>query len=111
MLSELYIRDFAIIDELRMQFDFGFNVLTGETGAGKSIILDSLSLILGGRADSSMVRAECDRAIIEAAFELTPRAQDALRRCWGSKDWRRRRRRTSCCWRENCAPTGAAFAA
>ncbi|MCA9939082.1 MAG: DNA repair protein RecN [Anaerolineales bacterium] len=85
MLSELYIRDFAIIDELRMQFDFGFNVLTGETGAGKSIILDSLSLILGGRADSSMVRAECDRAIIEAAFELTPRAQDALRPLLGEQ--------------------------
>ncbi len=78
MLSELYIRDFAIIDELRLQFSFGFNVLTGETGAGKSIILDSLGLILGERADTSMVRAGCDRALVEATFELTPALQQLL---------------------------------
>lgn len=78
MLSELYIRDFAIIDSLRIQFNFGFNVLTGETGAGKSIILDSLSLILGGRADTSMVRAGCEKSIVEATFELTPRALAVL---------------------------------
>lgn len=78
MLSELSIHDFAIIDQLQIQFDFGFNVLTGETGAGKSIILDSLTLVLGGRADSSMVRAGCDKAIIEATFELTPKLQENL---------------------------------
>ena len=48
MLAELYIREFAIIDELRISFLPGFNVLTGETGAGKSIILDAMALVLGG---------------------------------------------------------------
>jgi len=79
MLSELYVRNFAIIDDLRVQFDFGFNVLTGETGTGKSIILDALGLILGGRGDSSMVRAGTSKAIIEATFELTPTLQAILR--------------------------------
>lgn len=71
MLSELSIRNFAIIDDLRMQFAHGFIVLTGETGAGKSIILDAVSLVLGGRADSSMVRAGCERAAVEATFTLS----------------------------------------
>jgi DNA repair protein RecN (Recombination protein N) len=57
MLTELYIRNFAIIDELRLQFVNGFNVLTGETGAGKSIILDAMMLVLGERADTTFVRA------------------------------------------------------
>ena len=54
-----------------MQFTHGFIVLTGETGAGKSIILDAVSLVLGGRADSSMVRAGSDRATVEAIFTLS----------------------------------------
>ena len=62
MIVELYIKDFAIIDELRMQLAPGFTVLTGETGAGKSIILDAVMLLLGGRADTTMVRAECEAA-------------------------------------------------
>ena len=70
MLAELYIRDFAIITELRLNFDAGFNVLTGETGAGKSIILDAVSLILGGRADASFVRAGSEKASVEATFEV-----------------------------------------
>lgn len=70
MLNELFIRNLAIIDELRLRFDAGFNVLTGETGAGKSIILDAVMLILGGRADTSLVRAGCDEAYVEATFAL-----------------------------------------
>ncbi|MCA9935793.1 MAG: DNA repair protein RecN [Ardenticatenaceae bacterium] len=70
MLTELTIHDFAIIDDLRLQFDAGFNVLTGETGAGKSIILDAVMLVLGGRADTSMVRAGCETAVLEATFHL-----------------------------------------
>jgi len=70
MLNELYIRDFAIIDELRLQIAPGFNVLTGETGAGKSIILDAVMLVLGGRADTNMVRANCEKAYVEATFTL-----------------------------------------
>ncbi len=78
MLSELTIRDFAIIDDLRMQFSPGFVVLTGETGAGKSIILDAVSLILGGRADSGMVRAGTDRATVEAIFTLSQALQETI---------------------------------
>ncbi|MCA9947963.1 MAG: AAA family ATPase, partial [Anaerolineales bacterium] len=66
MLTELYIRNFAIIDELRLKFHDGFNVLTGETGAGKSIILDAVTLMLGGRADTTFVRAGAGEAYVEA---------------------------------------------
>lgn len=78
MLSELFIRNFAIIDNLRMQFAPGFNVLTGETGAGKSIILDAVNLVLGGRADSSIVRAGQDKAFVEATFRLNSALQAIL---------------------------------
>ncbi|MEM7335311.1 MAG: DNA repair protein RecN [Chloroflexota bacterium] len=78
MLNELYIRNFAIIDELRLKFNKGFNVLTGETGAGKSIILDAVMLVLGGRADTSMVRAENGEAYVEATFALSPKLQKKL---------------------------------
>jgi DNA repair protein RecN (Recombination protein N) len=78
MLNELYIRDFAIIDDLRLQIAPGFNVLTGETGAGKSIILDAVTLVLGGRADTNMVRAGCDVAYVEAAFTLNSELQKII---------------------------------
>ncbi|GAB4436923.1 MAG: DNA repair protein RecN [Anaerolineae bacterium] len=71
MLIELNIADFAIIDKLSLSFHPGFNVLTGETGAGKSIIIDAVSMLLGGRADTSFVRAECDRARVEGVFRLS----------------------------------------
>ncbi len=70
MLAELRIRDFAIIDALLLRFHPGFNVLTGETGAGKSIILDALGLLLGDRASGEMIRAGRSRAEIEATFHL-----------------------------------------
>src|SRR5262245_36083090 len=78
MISELYIRDFAIIDELRLALDPGFNVLTGETGAGKSIILDAMALVLGGRADTTFVRAGAGEAYVEATFVLSPAVQAAF---------------------------------
>ena len=78
MLSELIIHNFAIIDDLRMQFAHGFVVLTGETGAGKSIILDAVSLILGGRADSSMVRAGSERATVEGTFTLPQALKESM---------------------------------
>jgi len=78
MLTELTITNFAIIDDLRLRFAPGFNVLTGETGAGKSIILDAVSLVLGGRADTTMVRAGCEAANLEATFRLEPELQAAL---------------------------------
>ena len=71
MLLELTIRNFAIIDRLSIQFDSGLNVLTGETGAGKSIIVDALSAILGARTRADLVRAGTDQAVIEGVFELS----------------------------------------
>jgi DNA repair protein RecN (Recombination protein N) len=70
LLTELTIINFAIIDELRLRFAPGFNVLTGETGAGKSIIIDAVSLLLGGRADTTFVRADAERAHVEGVFRL-----------------------------------------
>lgn len=70
MLSEIDITHFAIIDHLHLQFHRGFNVMTGETGAGKSIIIDAVGLLLGGRAQSEFVRAGADKTRIEGAFTL-----------------------------------------
>lgn len=78
MLIELNVSDFAIIDHLSLAFHPGFNVLTGETGAGKSIIIDAVSMLLGGRADTSFVRAGCDRARVEGVFRLSPPLQAAV---------------------------------
>ncbi len=78
MLKELYIRNFAIIDELRLAFAPGFTAFTGETGAGKSIIIGAVGLVLGGRADASVVRAGAERALVEATFELEPRRQEMV---------------------------------
>lgn len=77
MLTELHIRDFALIDGLHLQLGDGFNVLTGETGAGKSIIIDALNAVLGERMPAEAVRSGADRAIIEAVFDLSenPRAR------------------------------------
>jgi DNA repair protein RecN (Recombination protein N) len=74
MLVELDIRDFAIIDHLRLRLTPGFNVLTGETGAGKSIIVDAVSQLLGERADTADIRAGCQRALVEGVFEPGPAA-------------------------------------
>lgn len=70
MLFELNIRNFAVIEYLRVTFGPGFNVITGETGAGKSVILEALSLLLGGRADPGVVRAGEERACVEGIFEV-----------------------------------------
>lgn len=68
MLQKLYIRNYAIIDELQIHFDQGLNVITGETGAGKSIILGALSLILGDRVDTSVLINRSEKCIVEAVF-------------------------------------------
>jgi DNA repair protein RecN (Recombination protein N) len=70
MLTYLIIRNFAIIDSLELEVPSGFTVLTGETGAGKSIIINALNLILGGRASVDVIRADTDRAVVEATFSL-----------------------------------------
>ena len=71
MLSRLQIRDYAIVDDCEIEFEPGMTVLTGETGAGKSIAIDALAVALGGRADTSSVRAGAKRAEITAGFELS----------------------------------------
>ena len=70
MLQTLALRDFVIVDQLELDFAAGFTVLTGETGAGKSILLDALSLVLGERADSSQIREGSHRAEISALFRI-----------------------------------------
>jgi DNA repair protein RecN (Recombination protein N) len=81
MLQEIYIKNFVLIDELRMDFYQGLNVLTGETGAGKSIIIDALGLIIGGRINNDFIRDESQKAIVEAVFSLqdNPGGQNFLR--------------------------------
>ncbi|MCS3903696.1 DNA repair protein RecN (Recombination protein N) [Methylohalomonas lacus] len=74
MLTALHIRNFAVIDEVELHFGAGMTVLTGETGAGKSIIVDALGLILGDRADSALLRAGAERCELSATFNITGNA-------------------------------------
>jgi len=78
MLRLLSIRDFVIVDTIELEFSNGFSVFTGETGAGKSILIDALQLALGGRGDASMVREGAAKADISADFALTPAASSWL---------------------------------
>lgn len=71
MLLELEIKDFALIEKVNVKFSRGLNVLTGETGAGKSILIDAVNAVLGGKLGGQMIRAGADRAIIEATFKQT----------------------------------------
>ncbi len=75
MLEEIRIRNFAIIDQLELGFGKGLNVITGETGAGKSIIIDAVEMLLGGKAEASWVRAGADKALIEGVFALNDTTQ------------------------------------
>lgn len=70
MLVEIYIQNFVLIDELRMEFEPGLNVLTGETGAGKSIIIDALGLVMGERVKNEFIRDSSKKALVEASFEI-----------------------------------------
>ncbi|MEE8215180.1 MAG: DNA repair protein RecN [Acidiferrobacterales bacterium] len=76
MLTHLFIRNFTIVPTLELAFEPGFTVLTGETGAGKSIVIDALTLALGDRAESGVIRDDCDRAEVTVSFALSP-DQDA----------------------------------
>ncbi|MCW8921404.1 MAG: AAA family ATPase, partial [Sedimenticola sp.] len=69
MLQQINIKDLAIVSTLEVELHPGMTVLTGETGAGKSILVDALGLVLGDRADSGMIRTGCDRAEITAIFD------------------------------------------
>ena len=78
MVKEIRIQNFAIIESLELEFTSGFNVFTGETGAGKSIILDALSIVLGDKADNSFVREGTRRASIEAVFDYGSRKDEIV---------------------------------
>ncbi|MBI3161711.1 MAG: DNA repair protein RecN [Chloroflexi bacterium] len=78
MLTELHIQNFAIIDKLDLRFAPGFIILTGETGAGKSIILDAVVMLIGGKADPTFVRTDSDAAFVEAVFQLNGPEKDAV---------------------------------
>ncbi len=81
MLLELSIRNIALIESLTLEFDQGFNVLTGETGAGKSIVVDSLNMALGGRAERDLIRTGCEKGSVQAVFDISqnPRALEIAR--------------------------------
>lgn len=70
MLLSLTIRNIALMDEMQVEFDSGLHVFTGETGAGKSILVDSIALLLGGRAQKELIRTGCDKARVEGLFDL-----------------------------------------
>ena len=90
MLTELRVRNFAIIDDLHVSFHPGFNVLTGETGAGKSIIIDAIELLLGTSASQEMVRAGEEIARVEGLFALNGAGRGTRCRpvCWPRKGWK-----------------------
>jgi len=79
MLLEIRVRNFAVIDAVTVSFQSGLNVLTGETGAGKSMLLDAILLIRGARAQTDVIRADTETATVEALFEAPPRG--AMDRC------------------------------
>ncbi len=78
MLTELRIHNFAIIDKLDLNFGPGLIILTGETGAGKSIILDAVVMLIGGRADSTLIRTDSDAAFVEGVFHLRGPEKEAV---------------------------------
>jgi len=86
MLIELRIENFAIIDQLELNLDSGLNIFTGETGAGKSIILDAIEVIMGGRIDSAMIRSGVDRASVEGTFQLSIHNQSEIEAILSKED-------------------------
>ena len=78
MLTEMRLENYAVIDTLVVEFGHGLNLLTGETGAGKSILVDALALLLGDKASSDVIRAGTERAVVAAVFEAEGAAEKAL---------------------------------
>ena len=86
MLTELHIQNFAIIDKLDLRFDTGLIILTGETGAGKSIILDAVVMLIGGKADATFIRSDSDAAFVEAVFHLRGAEKESVHEILNRED-------------------------
>src|SRR5580700_7151457 len=80
MLHELAVEDYAVVDRLRVRFHTGLNLLTGETGSGKSIVVDALGLLLGGRSSADMIRSGKERSRVSGIFEIGPKGREVLER-------------------------------
>jgi DNA repair protein RecN (Recombination protein N) len=78
MLLNIFIKNFGIIDQLRFDLQEGFNVLTGETGAGKSVIIDALQIALGGRSSSDQIRTGSEKALLQVTFDISANKETAL---------------------------------
>jgi DNA repair protein RecN (Recombination protein N) len=78
MLTELHIKDFAIIEQIDINFGAGLTIFTGETGAGKSIIIDAVETIIGGRAETTLVRTGSEHALVEGIFKIPDRTRDSI---------------------------------
>ena len=78
MIKELRIENFAIIDQLELVFGKGLTTFTGETGAGKSILLDAIEALIGGRAENTMIRSDADRANLEAIFTIPTQHKEEI---------------------------------
>ena len=86
MLLEISIKNFAIIEEISLNFEKGMTVLTGETGAGKSIIIDAMNMMLGSRATTDVIRHGAPKAEIEGLFTVESNQQDRIIICNNTKD-------------------------
>lgn len=90
MLQEIHIQNYAVIESLRVEFHRGLNVLTGETGSGKSILVDALALALGGRASPDLIRTGAERAVVTAVLQIEDSDAEGSRRRQGWSDWAER---------------------
>jgi energy-coupling factor transporter ATP-binding protein EcfA2 len=78
MVRTLRVRNFGVMEEVEVELGAGLTVLTGETGAGKSMLIDALVLLSGGRSDGSMIRAGCEEALVEAVFDVDAALRERL---------------------------------
>ncbi len=97
MLVELRLENYAVIDNAAVEFASGLNLLTGETGAGKSILIDALALLLGEKASSEVIRTGAERAVVSAVFECDARVRGGDRESAGAQRSRRIGRRLADC--------------
>ena len=73
MLDTLYIENIAVIEKTAIEFEKGFNIMTGETGAGKSIVIDSINCVIGGRASKDLIRTGCQKGVVSGEFSQVPK--------------------------------------